>query len=527
MQRKTLVIDNELIDLYEKKLRDFRFADDEVWAIYGTGKGAEIVLRILEKWKLDRIIGAIIDNDEAVEQGICFHNTRAVNLRSACEYIDGIIIASMDYHEIVYERVQAFIDEHRKGKIRVINLFGYTSNDEIRAYVNYIEYIEDFTNRKDDKLYADYDVSPVGLLENDTKVIAWYLPQFHRIDINDRYYGRGFTEWTNTSRAIPMFTGHYQPHIPYDVGYYDLNNPEVFSRQVELAKHYGVYGFSFYYYWFSGKHIMEEPLKYFLQHPELDIKFCITWANENWTIGWDGGNKGVILEQKLQDGDAARLIDDLLPYFADDRYMRINQKIPLIVYCADVWGKDCVKKLFQGFRDEMRKSGMGELYIMVCNTWDFDEKVEDWGADALVEFPPHGIGQWNPVIEVNGYLNPYFVGNVRNTGEFIKEKKYLYEHQSAKYFRGAMPSWDNTARKAYNGATIFFGLTPETFQQWLLDIMLESKKIHSREEDIVFVNAWNEWAEGAHLEPDMKYGYANLKAVKSAIEQSRREIMAW
>lgn len=318
-----------------------------------------------------------------------------------------------------------------------------------------------------------------------------------------------------------MFTGHYQPHIPYDVGYYDLNNPEVFLRQVELAKHYGVYGFSFYYYWFSGKHIMEKPLKYFLQHTELDIKYCITWANENWSTRWDGGNKDVILEQTLRNGDAERFINDLLPYFSDDRYMRINQKTPLIVYYANLWDKDCVKKLFQSFRDEMRKRGMGELYIMVCNAFEFDENVEDWGADALVEFPPHGIKQWTPAISVNGYLNPHFVGQIRSTEQFIREKKYLYEHSSKKYFRGIMPSWDNTARKAKNGATIFTGLTPDTFQQWLRDIMLESKKIHSKDEDIVFVNAWNEWAEGTHLEPDMKYGYANLKAVKDAIEQSR------
>lgn len=158
---------------------------------------------------------------------------------------------------------------------------------------------------------------------------------------------------------------------------------------------------------------------------------------------------------------------------------------------------------------------------MICNARGFDENVEDWGADALVEFPPHGIGRWTPVDRISGYLNPHFVGQIIGTEKFIKEKKYLCEHKSKKYFRGAMPSWDNTPRKAYTGAAIYTGLTPNTFRQWVQDIMIESKKIHTREENIVFVNAWNEWAEGAHLEPDMKYGYANLKAIKNAIEQIR------
>jgi len=517
-KKQTAVIENDIIDIYENKLREFRFADNETWAIYGTGRGAEIVLQIFKRWKLEKIIGAIVDNDTVSAQEIYFHNTRVVNLCTACEYIDGIIIASMDYHKIVFERVQSFINQQCKRKIKIIDLYGYNTNDEIRDYINFIE---KNVNQKDQKLYEDYDQSPIELLENDTKVVAWYLPQFHRIDVNDYYYGRGFTEWTNTSKTIPMFTGHYQPHIPYDLGYYDLNNPEVFARQIELAKHYGIYGFSFYYYWFSGKRIMEKPLQYFLQHTELDIKYCITWANENWTSLWDGGNKELIFEQKLQKGDAVRFIEDLLPYFADDRYMRINNKLPLIVYRPTVWNKDCVKKLFQSFRDEMQKRNMGELYIMVCNARYFDEDVEDWGADALVEFPPHGIFQRIPPVRVNGYLNPNFVGHIRSAYEFIREKKYLYEHNSRKYFRGVIPSWDNTARRANSGAEIFTGLTPDTFQQWLRDVIVESKKIHSKEEDVVFVNAWNEWAEGAHLEPDMKYGYANLKAVKKAIEQSR------
>lgn len=163
-------------------------------------------------------------------------------------------------------------------------------------------------------------------------------------------------------------------------------------------------------------------MEYFLQHTELDIKYCITWANENWTALWDGKNKDLIFEQNWENSDLEKFIDDLVPYFADDRYIRINNKLLLVVYRLNIWKKDFVRKMFQGFRDEMKKRNMDELYILGCNSHGVDENAEEWGADALVEFPPHGIDQRTSVIRIDGYLNPNFVGCVRNVDEFIKEK---------------------------------------------------------------------------------------------------------
>jgi lipopolysaccharide biosynthesis protein len=511
-------IEDDWIDIYEKKLKDFSIDVEKKWAIYGTGNGAEVVYQILNRWGLKEKIESIIERDDVLAENREFHGIKAETIAEACQKVDGIIIASMDYHELILDRVKTYINENCDKNLEIINLFGHNTNEEIREYVKYIESQKE---RKDPSLYKEFDESSVTLNDSDTKIIAWYLPQFHRIDVNDKFYGRGFTEWTNTTKALPMYTGHYQPHIPYDLGYYSLNDDEVFVRQIELAKHYGIYGFSFYYYWFSGKRIMEKPLNYFLNHLELNIKFCITWANENWSALWDGSSNNLIYKQELKPEDDFLFMQELLPYLRDSRYITINGKKLIIVYRATVWEKERVKLLFSNMRTEAEKEGVGGLYIMLCNARGFDEDVAEWGADALVEFPPHGIGEYAPPIRVDGYLNPNFVGHIRNTEHFINQKKYLYKHNSNNYYRGAMPSWDNTARKAYNGATIYTGLNPDTFEKWLIDIISESKEIHSKEENYVFVNAWNEWAEGTHLEPDLKYGYANLSAIKNALIKTR------
>ena len=182
----------------------------------------------------------------------------------------------------------------------------------------------------------------------------------------------------------------------------------------------------------------------------------------------------------------------MIPFLADSRYLRINNRFVLIVYRPNIWEKNRVRRLFDNLRNELIKRGIGEVYIGICNARGFDEDSGEWGADALVEFPPHGIEKWTPDVRINGYLNPNFVGHIRSTEKFINDKLYLYKHNSKNYFRGAMPLWDNTARKAYNGAQIYKDLSPLTFRQWLTDIIGESKRIHSQEENIIFINAWNE-----------------------------------
>lgn len=488
--------------------------------IYGTGNGADILLKIFNKTNKASLIKAFIDNDIAVKEKKCFKGYRLLRMDDAYHQVDVIIVAAIRNHKIVYNRVVNFIDD--KGvtaKIKVIDFFAINTP---AAVWEYMKYVEKYINKEKSDEFVEKSQRKFVRGTNDTKLIAWYLPQFHQMEINDKFYGKGFTEWTNTSQAIPVFTGHYQPHIPFDVGYYDLNNISTMAAQIDLAKYYGVYGFSFYFYWFSGKRIMEKPVENFLKHTELDMPFCLTWANENWSALWDAGNKELIFEQHLSDEDDERIMEDLLPYFKDKRYITINGNPVFIVYRPAIWAIERVRILFNNFRKIAKRNGLSGLYIMVANAGGFDEDVAEWGADALVEFPPHGIGSIIPEWQREGYLNPDFLGTIKDAKEFIKKRQYLVHHASTVYYRGVMPGWDNTARKATTGATVFTGLKPDSFKKWLKDVICESNNIHKDNNNFVFINSWNEWAEGAHLEPDIKYGYAYLQAVKEAMEETRK-----
>lgn len=263
---------------------------------------------------------------------------------------------------------------------------------------------------------------------------------------------------------------------------------------------------------------MEKPLKLLLEHKELDIPFCINWATENWSALWDGGNKEVMVEQKICDGDAQKFMEDILPYMEDSRYIKINGRPVLVIYRVNLFEQDKIKCLLNNFRRIAKQKGFPDLYIMITNAINFNDDVEEWGADALVEYQPHALIRFMERTRPVGYLNPYFKGNIFDTKLFIENKKYMLRHKSNNYCRSALVSWDNTARKATSKACILQGLNPETFKIWLNDIISESKDIHTSEEDIVFINSWNEWAEGSHIEPDMKYGYGYLQAIRDALE---------
>lgn len=354
------------------------------------------------------------------------------------------------------------------------------------------------------------------------KLVSWYLPQYHDFDVNLKWFGRGFSEWSNTSKAVPQFTGHWQPHVPIDVGFYNLETPAIMKRQIELAKKYGVYGFGFYYYWFSGQKVMEKPLENFLKDKSLDMPFFLFWANENWTRLWGGGGlHEVLFEQKLLDDDDEKFMADALPYMKDDRYIKIDNKPVLVIYQPNIFDNKKYLRFVERINEIARENGFDGIYLMATFTRDFNNCLEEYrtkhNMDAIFEFIPRGFT--NKIgVTFKKIMNNNFKGIVYDIDTWIKEKKYFYKTDCKKLFKGVFPNWDNTARKCDIGCFIIQN-TVENYKTWLKDIINWTKENHKESERFVFINAWNEWAEGAHLEPDQKHGYAYLQATKEALEE--------
>lgn len=347
------------------------------------------------------------------------------------------------------------------------------------------------------------------------KLIAFYLPQFHPFPENDTWWGKGFTEWTNVTKAQPNFEGHYQPHLPIHNGFYDLRVPEVMIEQAKLAKNYGVYGFNFYYYWFDGKILMQKPFEILLKHPEIDINYCITWANENWTRRWDGAENDVLIGQNHCEEDSIKFIEHMYQYFNDKRYIRIDNKPVLIIYRSNIIPQ--MKEIIDLWRKKVKDAGFDGVYLVGAQTFGFKDPNE-YGFDAVVEFPPHTVKSGSIKNKLNITNNDYS-GHIFDyqevVGNIFSETEPFY-----KRFRTTMLSWDNTARKQ-NASHIFANFSMLKYKQWLSHISFNvfNNSKYSSEEKLVFVNAWNEWAEGTHLEPDRKMGYNYLQTTYDVLKE--------
>ena len=349
---------------------------------------------------------------------------------------------------------------------------------------------------------------------NRVRLFAFYLPQFHPIPENDRWWGKGFTEWTNVTRAVPQYAGHWQPRLPADLGFYDLRRPEVLAEQAALARRYGIEGFCFYYYWFGGKRLLETPVEAMLGSDASDFPFLLCWANENWTRRWDGTDTEILMAQSYSDADSRAVIYDLMRYFRDPRYVRVDGRPMLLVYRVGLFPDFAQTSAM--WRRLCREEGIGEIYLSMVASFEDSSKPpspRDFGCDAVVQFPPHGRAV--PAGPQQGPANPDF-GNVVFDYEASVLNYLRQPAPAAPYFPGVMPSWDNTARRMAQ-ATVFHGATPGAFQAWLEEAIRRSREHNSGDERIVFINAWNEWAEGAHLEPDRMFGHANLEAVRNAL----------
>jgi len=352
----------------------------------------------------------------------------------------------------------------------------------------------------------DLSASPI-------KTIALYLPQFHPIPENDEFWGKGFTEWTNVSKAAPAFEGHYQPHLPGELGFYDLRLIDVQKQQIELAKDYGIFGFCYHHYWFGGRRLLERPFNTVLSNPELDFPFCICWANENWTRRWDGLEGEVLVAQNHSPQDDIAFIKDLEPAMKDPRYIRFKGRPILIVYRVNLLPDP--RATAQRWRDYCRSAGIGEIYLVCARTFGITDP-RPFGFDAAVEFPPHNAER-KEITDSVALRDPDFGGVVYDFETMAKSFDQLSEDYPI--IKTVSPGWDNEARKPGRGH-IFHGASPTTYANWLkqaFELTLKGTQQNPEHAPFVFINAWNEWAEGAHLEPDRRFGYSYLEQTAQTV----------
>ena len=349
--------------------------------------------------------------------------------------------------------------------------------------------------------------------------MAFYLPQFHPIPENDAWWGQGFTEWTNATKAQPLFEGHYQPHLPSDLGFYDLRLRQVRREQIKLAKAYGIDAFCYHYYWFSGKRLLHEPVDDMLRDEGSDMPFCLCWANENWTRRWDAAEHEVLIAQKYRSEDDIEFAKSLVTFFKDRRYLRKGAAPILIVYRPQHLPDS--KKSVEVWREYCRSAGIGELHLICALTHGNDDFAK-YGFDAGVEFPPHA-----PVVASHApdmIFHDNFRGVVHNYPE-LAASYVARTYPVGPVYKGVVPSWDNTARTGAR-ATVIVNGTPPNYEFWLKEAVRVTRELQSGKESFVFINAWNEWAEGCHLEPDRKFGRQFLEATLR-VKEGRSEVFGY
>ncbi|SOE20912.1 Glycosyltransferase WbsX [Spirosomataceae bacterium TFI 002] len=349
------------------------------------------------------------------------------------------------------------------------------------------------------------------------KVLAIHLPQFHPFSQNDKWWGKGFTEWTNVVSAKKLFPGHHQPQLPSDLGFYDLRNPTVQAQQAALAAEYAISGFCYYHYWFSGTRLMKEPIDQILASKKPDFPFCFFWANESWSRRWMGEESNVLIKQEYSEEDDYNHAKWLVKAFKDDRYIKINNR-PLFLFYKP-FDLPNPQRTIEIFREVCAENGVENPYLVASNSHNKDKNPKDYGFDISLNFETRHHLLWD--FNKDGPTFKKLIGNLKQGILSASLKVYpykLYKERAANldYNYPGFPcvnvGFDNTARRGKN-AVVLKGQNKEDFKESLIWAKEKAEAL-PEEEQIVFVNAWNEWAEGNQLEPSRKFGHAFLEAVK-------------
>ncbi|MCR5703795.1 MAG: glycoside hydrolase family 99-like domain-containing protein [Eubacterium sp.] len=367
------------------------------------------------------------------------------------------------------------------------------------------------------------------------KTLALYLPQFHTIPENDEWWGKGFTEWVNMKKAKPLFEGHYQPRIPLNNNYYDLSDVNVMRWQTKIAKEYGIYGFCVYHYWFHGHKLLEKPMEQYLNEKDIDFPFCFCWANEHWTNAWVSSENKILIEQDFKDRDDWKAhFEYFLPFFKDDRYIKENNKPFLVIYLPSIiepldemleyWNQLAIENGFDG----MEFAYQHYMYYL-------DESKDKSSFDYGIEFEPNlSMNEIKPKskatlellkIKLSVFLQTklhiYLKLRKKNAEQIdydaVWDNVLRREPKNDKMIPGAFVDWDNTPRKKEKGS-LMVGASPEKFEVYFDKLIQKAQKKYKTDKIILF--AWNEWAEGGYLEPDEKYGYGYLEAIRNVLKKN-------
>jgi len=359
-----------------------------------------------------------------------------------------------------------------------------------------------------------------------TRLIAFYLPQFHPIPENDEWWGKGFTEWTNVSKSDPLFEGHYQPHIPADLGFYDLRLPEARQAQADLAREYGIHGFCYYHYWFKGKRLLERPFNEVLESGQPDFPFCLCWANETWSRRWLGEESHILAKQDYSAEDDLDHAQALMPALADPRCITVDGRPLFLIYRP----KDLPdpQRTTETFRKTCLQNGLPEPYLVGVNAHCRNIDSRYLGFDLTLNFRPQ-LGTLPGAFQEGPSLGKL----LRNLRQGIFSSRLaIYEYEDAiRHMENGMrdipiiPSifvgWDNTPRRG-DKSIVVRDTTPQRFERYLAETIAKAEPVGA-DGKLVFINAWNEWAEGNHLEPDQKFGRGFLEAVQRVASQAQRD----
>jgi len=378
---------------------------------------------------------------------------------------------------------------------------------------SYGKYVEQVLNRPVSKSISYKDFIKHDIVVPKSKLIAYYLTQYHPTEKNNLWWGKGTTEWTNVTKAVPQFAGHLQPKLPGALGFYDLRLVENMKEQISLAKNYSIYGFCFYYYWFNGERALELPLNNYINDSSLDLPFSICWCNEDWTKRYNGISNQVLLSVGKTVDSYKRFIEDVLPMFKDQRYIRIDNRPMLVIYRPSLIPE--TKSILDFWREKAKSSIGSDLYIIASQEARIDFDWTTYGFDAISQFQPASISTASPTDTSVHPIRNDFDGQIYDYSKIVDEKIGITSIKQKKVYPAVMPAWDNTSRRNQH-ATIYNNSTPEKYEIWLGDAIKYSCNNIFTEDNLVFINAWNEWGEGAYLEPDREFGYSYLEATYEA-----------